>query len=66
MVESRGLVKLGGLSDKDIAVYSRWVRFSTKITVRGRMDLVTDIDTDEKSEIRPNTLILPNMFWYIS
>ena len=48
MLESRGLVKLGGFSGEDLALYLWWIRLATKIAVSGRMELLEDMATDEK------------------
>ena len=55
MLYARGLVKFGRLSGEDLDLYSLWSSLAAKIAVSGRINLVTDMSTDAKREMRLNT-----------
>ena len=66
ILEARGLVKLGRLSGEDLDLYSWWSSLAAKLAVSGRMDLVTDMDTDAKREMIQNTFGMPFNLFYLS
>ena len=55
MFETRGLAKLGRLSGEDLDLSSWWRSLAAKFSVSGRINLVTDMSTDAKREMRLNT-----------
>ena len=55
MLEDRGLVNLGRFSGEDLDLSSWWSSLAVKLAVSGRMNLVADMATDAKREMRPNT-----------
>ena len=65
-MEARGLVKLGRLSGKDLALSSWWIRLDTKLAVSIIMDLVVDMDTYAKMEIMLNTFDMPFSLFSLS
>ena len=64
MFETRGLVKLVRLSGEYLALSSWWSKLTEKLTVSGRMYLLSDMATGAKREIRPKTLGVPSLFLY--
>ena len=59
ILEARGLVKLGRFSGDYLALSSWWIILSEKLVVSVRMELVTDMSTDVKRQMRPNTFGVP-------
>ena len=59
MLEARGLVKLGIFSGEELAFSSWWIILDAKLVVYVRMDLVSDMDTDLKRDMRQNTFGMP-------
>ena len=55
MLESRGLLKLEIFCWKKLAIFSSWRSLAGKLAIYGRMDLVTDMATDVKRAMMPNT-----------
>ena len=66
ILEYRGLVKLGRLSGEELYLSSWWRILDGKLAVSGRMELVTDMATDEKRAMRPNNFGMPFTFLYFS
>ena len=59
MLETRGLLNLGGLSGYDLALSSWWISLATKIFVSWIMDLLLVVDTDAKMETSSNIFGMP-------
>ena len=64
MLETRGLVNLGGLSGEDLALSSWWISLDGKLDVSGIMDLAKDISTDVNRTMRSNAFGMPSTFLY--
>ena len=65
MLEARGLVNLGRFSGEDLDLSSWWSSLAVKLDVSGIMNLVEDMATDAKREMRPNNfgmLFFPLVF----
>ena len=54
--DPRGLLKLGRFSGEYLALSSWCSSLAAKLSVYGRMELVSDMVTDEKRKIRTNNL----------
>ena len=54
ILDARGLVKLGRFPGEELNLSSWWISLATKISVYGRMDLVSNMATDAKRAMRPN------------
>ena len=65
MFDTRGLVKLGMLSGEDLGFSSWCGSLDEKFDVYGRMDLVAYISTDAKKKMRPKTLGVPSLFFFL-
>ena len=66
MLEDRGLLKLGRLYGYYLALSSRWRILAAKLAVSSSMDLLVDMTTDAKREIKKNTFGMPFTFLHFS
>ena len=66
MLETRWLEKLRRLSGEDLALSSWWSSLVEETAFYGRMDLVIDMATDVKREMRLNTFGMPFIILYLS
>ena len=66
MLEYRELLKLGRLYGEDLSLISWWISLAAKLAVSGRMELVTDMATDAKRTMLPNTFVMPLSLLYLS
>ena len=64
MLEDKGLLKLVMLSGDDLALSSWCISLASKLAVYERMELVADMSTNVKREMRPNTFGMP--FYFLS
>ena len=62
MFGTRGLVKFFRFYEENSALYLAWSRLAAKISVSGIMDLLEDIATYVKREMRLNTLGMAFLF----
>ena len=65
-LEAMGLVKLGRLSGEDLALYSWWRSWSTKIDVYGIIDFVAYVATYTKRATMLNNFGIPFYLLYLS
>ena len=66
MLEARALVKLDRLSGEYLDLFSQWSILAAKLAVSAIMDLVSDMATDFKRTMRPNTFGIPFPLFYFS
>ena len=64
--DTRGLVKLVILYGEDMSLSSWGISFDEKLSVSGIVELVEDMITDAKREMRPKTLGMPSPLLYFS
>ena len=66
MLETRGLLKFGGLFGEDLYLSSCWSSLAARIDISGRIDLVAEMATDEKRIMRSNNFCVPSPLLYFS
>ena len=68
MSETRWFLKLGRLPGENLYLFSWWISLAAKLTVSGRMDLVTVMATYAKMVMIPNIFdmqLLSCLYWIL-